>query len=56
MKRKLLPDIVSITPSNYDDFVQCERRFLNRHLLGLPASDPGPSERHRVCSCTTCCA
>jgi hypothetical protein len=41
MKKRLLPDIVSVTPSNYDDFVQCERRFLNRHLLGLPASDPG---------------
>ena len=40
-KKRLLHDIVSITPSNYDDFVQCERRFLNRHLLGLPASDPG---------------
>jgi len=38
---KLLGDIVSITPSNYDDFVQCERRFLNRHVLGLPPSDPG---------------
>jgi len=42
-KKRLLPDIVSITPSNFDDFVQCERRFLNRHLLGLPASDPGPA-------------
>jgi hypothetical protein len=41
MKKRLLSDIVSITPSNYDDFAQCERRFLNRHLLGLPASDPG---------------
>jgi hypothetical protein len=41
MRKRLLPDIVSVTPSNFDDFVQCERRFLNRHLLGLPASDPG---------------
>lgn len=41
--RKLLGDIVSLTPSSYDDFVGCERRFLNRHLLGVPASDPGPS-------------
>ena len=39
MKKRLLPDIVSITPTNYDDFVQCERRFLNRHLLGIPESD-----------------
>ena len=42
MRRRLLPDIVSVTPSNYDDFVQCERRYLNRQLLGLPASDAGP--------------
>ena len=41
MKKRLLHDIVSLTPSNYDDFSQCERRFLHRHLLGLPASDPG---------------
>jgi len=40
--KRMLGDIVSITPSNYDDFVQCERRFLNRQLLGLPASDAGP--------------
>lgn len=45
MKKRLLPDIVSITPSNFDDFVQCERRYLNRHLFGIPASDPGaPNE------------
>jgi hypothetical protein len=45
VKKRLLPDIVSITPTNYDDFVQCERRFLNRHLLGLPESDAGaPNE------------
>jgi hypothetical protein len=43
VKKRLLPDIVSITPSNFDDFVYCERRFLNRHLLGIPASDPGPA-------------
>ena len=40
--KRMLGDIISITPSNYDDFVQCERRFLNRQLLGLPASDAGP--------------
>jgi hypothetical protein len=43
VKRKLLADIVSVTPSNFDDFLQCERRFLNRQLLGLPASDAGPA-------------
>ncbi len=42
MKKRLLPDIVSITPTNYEDFVHCERRFLNRHLLGIPESDAGP--------------
>jgi len=42
-KRRLLHDVVSLTPSNYDDYVQCPRRFLNRHLLALPASDPGAS-------------
>jgi hypothetical protein len=42
VRRKLLPDIVSVTPSNLDDFVQCERRYLNRQLLGLPASDAAP--------------
>jgi hypothetical protein len=41
MRKRLLPDIVSVNPSNYDDFVQCERRYLNKHLLGVPASDPG---------------
>ena len=40
-EKRLLPDIVSVNPSNYDDFVQCERRYLNKHLLGVPASDPG---------------
>ena len=42
MRKRLLPDIVSITPTNFDDFVQCERRFLNKHLLGIPESDAGP--------------
>ena len=37
--KRLLSDIVSITPSNYDDFVRCPRLFYNSALLGLPASD-----------------
>jgi hypothetical protein len=43
MSRSVLSDVMQLTPSNFDDFVQCERRFLNGHLLGLPASDPGTS-------------
>jgi PD-(D/E)XK nuclease superfamily len=43
MSRTVLSDVMQLTPSNYDDFVHCERRFLNAHLLGVPASDPGKS-------------
>jgi len=38
--KRLLPDIVSLTPSNYDDFTRCARLFFNGALLGLPKSDP----------------
>jgi hypothetical protein len=37
---RLLPDIVALTPSNYDDFVRCARLYYCKALLGLPASDP----------------
>jgi hypothetical protein len=40
---RLLSDIVSITPSNYEDFSRCARLFYCTALLGLPASDPTPS-------------
>jgi hypothetical protein len=43
MSRTILSDVMQLTPSNFDDFVQCERRFLNSHLLGVPASDPAAS-------------
>ncbi|MCU1426802.1 MAG: nuclease superfamily [Actinomycetia bacterium] len=43
MARKLLPDIVSLTPSSYESFVRCHRLFLLGHLLGVPASDPIPT-------------
>jgi hypothetical protein len=43
MTRRLLSDIVSLTPSNYDDFTRCRRLFYCNALLGLPASDPAPS-------------
>jgi len=41
--KRLLSDIVSLTPSNYEDFTRCARLFFNNALLGLPASDPAPS-------------
>jgi len=41
--KRLLSDIVSLTPSNYDDFRRCPRLFYCTALLGLPASDPAPS-------------
>lgn len=41
--KRLLSDIVSLTPSNYDDFSRCPRLFYCKALLGLPASDPAPS-------------
>ena len=42
-KKRLLSDIVSLTPSNYEDFTRCARLFYCTALLGLPASDPTPS-------------
>ena len=41
--KRLLSDIVSLTPSNYEAFVRCPRLFYCTALLGLPASDPAPS-------------
>jgi hypothetical protein len=41
--KRLLSDVVSLTPSNYDDFTRCPRLFYCSALLGLPASDPAPS-------------
>ena len=40
---RLLSDIVSLTPSNYDDYTRCPRLFLSTALLGVPPSDPAPS-------------
>jgi hypothetical protein len=40
---RLLPDIVSLTPSTYDDFLRCPRLLLNGTLLGIPPSDPAPA-------------
>lgn len=38
-----LADIVSLTPSNYEDFTRCPRLFFSNALLGVPASDAAPS-------------
>ena len=37
--KRLLSDIVSLTPSNYENFTRCPRLFYCRDLLGIPASD-----------------
>jgi hypothetical protein len=41
--KRLLSDIVSLTPSNYDDFTRCPRLYYCKALLGLPPSDPASS-------------
>ena len=41
--KRLLSDIVSLTPSSYEDFRRCPRLLYCTALLGLPASDPAPS-------------
>ena len=40
---RLLAQIVSLTPSNYESFTRCPRLFFNESLLGIPASDAGRS-------------
>ncbi len=40
---RLLSDIVSLTPSHYEDFTRCPRLFYTNALLGIPPSDPAPS-------------
>lgn len=41
--RRMLPDIVPISPSSLDAWLHCPRLFLDRHLLGVPESDATPS-------------
>ncbi|HEX5095684.1 MAG TPA: PD-(D/E)XK nuclease family protein, partial [Acidimicrobiia bacterium] len=43
MTGRLLAQIVSLTPSNYEAFARCPRLFFNESLLGIPASDAGIS-------------
>lgn len=40
---RLLPDIISVTPSGYETWLRCPRAYLLSALLGLPDSDPAPS-------------
>lgn len=40
---RLLPDIVPVTPSAYEDFTRCRRLHYCGHLLGIPPSDPAPA-------------
>lgn len=41
--KRLLSEIVSITPSSYEDFTRCARLYYTGNLLGVPASDVGTS-------------
>ena len=43
MTKKLLPQIVRVTPSNYADYLWCRRLFYIGALLQVPASDSGVS-------------
>ncbi|HET9728816.1 MAG TPA: PD-(D/E)XK nuclease family protein [Acidimicrobiia bacterium] len=36
---RLLPDIVALTPSRYEDYMRCPRLYYCNALLGMPASD-----------------
>jgi hypothetical protein len=39
---RLLANLVRISPTALETWSICERRFLLRHVLGVPASDAGP--------------
>src|SRR5439155_10310426 len=41
--KRLLSDVVSLTPSNYEDFTRWPGLCYCSALLGLPASAPAPS-------------
>jgi hypothetical protein len=40
---RLRADITPLTPTGYATFERCPRAFYTRELLGVPASDPAPS-------------
>jgi hypothetical protein len=40
---RLRADITPLTPTGYETFDRCARAFYTRELLGVPASDPAPS-------------
>ena len=53
---RLRSDITPLTPTSFDDFVRCERRFLLPPICSAcPASDAGAVRTIRACSSTTCC-
>lgn len=41
-----LPTVLRVTPTALDDFSWCPRRYLARHVLKVPASDPGSLSDH----------
>jgi RecB family exonuclease len=40
---RLRSDITPLTPTAFDTFERCARAYYSRELLGVPASDPAPS-------------
>ncbi|HEX4493039.1 MAG TPA: PD-(D/E)XK nuclease family protein [Acidimicrobiia bacterium] len=47
-RRKLLSDIVTITPTAYETWRRCPREFLLQHLLGVPPSDSSKPTDHGI--------
>jgi hypothetical protein len=43
MNARLVPDIVSLTPTSFEAWERCHRSFLLGQVLGIPASDPVPT-------------
>jgi CRISPR/Cas system-associated exonuclease Cas4 (RecB family) len=43
MGAKLFPQVARLSPTKLGDWSWCPRRFLLRHVLGVPESDAGPS-------------
>ncbi len=41
--QKFVPDIVALSPTSIETWTKCERRYLLRHVLGIPPSDTGIS-------------
>jgi len=43
MADDLRPQILTLSPSTVETWHRCRREFRNSQLLGIPASDEGPS-------------